>query len=46
MTSGLDRKTNLPNLTTEPPLDPPEHIGYKALALRRNQMLKYTPRFQ
>jgi len=46
MTSGLDHKTNLPNLTTEPPLDPPEPIGYKALALRRNQMQKYTPRFQ
>ena len=26
MTSGLDRKTSLPNLTTEPPLDPPEPV--------------------
>jgi hypothetical protein len=48
MTSGLDRKTSLPNLTTEPPLDPPEPIDYKALFRRRDQMQKYTPtpRFQ
>ena len=46
MTSGLDHKTNLPNLTTEPPLDPPESIDYVDKHRRRNQMQEYTPRFQ
>jgi len=46
MTSGLDHKTNLPNLTTEPPLDPPESIDYKAKHRRRDQKQEYTPRFQ
>lgn len=37
MTSGLDRKTNLPNLTTEPPLDPPEPVDLKGEVRRRDQ---------
>ena len=29
-------------LTTEPPLDPPEPIDYKALYRKRDQMQEYT----
>jgi hypothetical protein len=29
-------------LTTEPPLDPPEPIDYKALSRKRDQMQEYT----
>ncbi len=29
-------------LTTEPPLDPPELIDYKALSRKRDQMQEYT----
>ena len=31
-----------PVLTTEPPLDPPEPIDYKAQSRRRDQMQEYT----
>ena len=37
MTSGLDHKTNLPNLTTEPPLDPLEPVDLKGKLRRRDQ---------
>ena len=37
MTSGLDRRMKLPNLTTEPPLDPPEPVDPRAEARRRDQ---------
>ncbi len=37
MTSGLDRRMKLPNLTTEPPLDPPEPVDLRAEARRRDQ---------
>ena len=37
MTSGLDRRMKLPNLTTEPPLDPPEPVNLKAEVRRRDQ---------
>ena len=48
MTSGLDHKTNLPNLTTEPPLDPPEPVDLKGKVRRRDQKQEmdaeiYTP---
>ena len=33
-------------LTTEPPLDPPEPIDYKAQASRRDSMQRHTPRAQ
>lgn len=29
-------------LTTEPPLDPPEPVDYKALSRKRDQMQEYT----
>ena len=31
-------------LTTEPPLDPPEPIDYKAQSSRRDSMQRHTPR--
>ena len=37
MTSGLDRRMKLPNLTTEPPLDPPESVNPRAETRRRDQ---------
>jgi len=37
MTSGLDRRMKLPNLTTEPPLDPPEPVDLKGEIRRRDQ---------
>jgi len=33
-------------LTTEPPLDPPEPIDYKAQSSRRDSMQRHTPRAQ
>ena len=37
MTSGFDHKTNLPNLTTEPLLNPPEPENLKGKLRRRDQ---------
>jgi len=37
MTSGFDHKTNLPNLITELPLDPPEPENLKGKLKRRDQ---------
>ena len=37
MMSGLDRRMKLPNLTTEPPLDPPEPVDPRAEARCRDQ---------
>ena len=34
------------SLTSEPPLDPPEPIDYKAQSSRRDSMQRHTPRFQ
>ena len=37
MTSGLNQRMKLSNLTTEPPLDPPEPVDPRAEARRRDQ---------
>ena len=36
MTSGLDRRMKLPNLTTEPPLDPPEPVESEPIIFGRH----------